>query len=72
MFYQYEVEKAKEYERRERIKRAEVDRLLSEIEPRRENLIVRAFRGLLHSVGHILLGVGGRLEARGSETVLVR
>jgi hypothetical protein len=68
----YEVRRVKEEQMQDYVRAARVDRLLAEIEPRRENALGRAFRALLQWGGQILSGLGGRSEARDSENILVR
>jgi hypothetical protein len=68
MFYlsDFEVKQTKEQEIRERVQRAEVDRLVQSIHPHRPGWLARSAHGAGHLLGQVLLGFGKRLEALGT------
>ena len=72
MFYQYEIEKTKARERQERIERAQTERLIQSIRPRRTQSIRQPLRGFALALGHLLGAVGGQLVALNSEPQRVR
>ncbi len=63
----YMVKHIKEREIKERIARAEVDRLALATRTRRAGWAKRSLQALLHSAGHLLLGVGAELDKLGAE-----
>lgn len=74
MFYpcDYEVKLLKEQEIRERVARAEIDRLAQSIRPQPKNLISRSLRSLLHFVKHLRGSLGAPLDVSRTEIRSVR
>jgi hypothetical protein len=68
MFYQndYITKTLKEREIRERIQEARIDQMLSEIQPHRSNQFADLACKAMHSLGHLLLRVGKRLDSVGT------
>jgi len=74
MFYlsDFEVKQTKEQEICERIQRAQIDRLIQSIRPRRAGVLRRLVGGIASAAGHFLSAVGGQLVALNSESQLAR
>jgi hypothetical protein len=68
MFYQNDhmVKMVKEMEIRERIRRAETDRLIAACRPSRSIHVTQLARQALHSFGHLFLRVGRHLDQAGT------
>ena len=68
MYYQndYITKIIKEREIRERIQTAQIDHMLSELQPSRSSQIVHFARRTVHSIGHLLLRVGKHLDGVGT------
>lgn len=67
----YEIARVKEEQVRDYVRQAEIDRLLATCQPDRAGWLTRSTRSMSHLLGHVLLGVGKRLENIGtSDSVL--